>query len=164
MSKPHLAIQNQAVKYAQKDMNGDDISIKDLENKIPNDTITMYEINMNIHYGNVSTGWSKDPTGYMTLIYKAPDNLTIKDLMTAYKPISATGDFDEFGEPYPVLACTSTSFSGNDLNSIRTLNYLSADELVTMVYLQPIIWDEVLTDPSWGFTNVTIKKYNLLAK
>ena len=39
MSKPHLAIQNQAVKYAQKDMNGDDINIKELEGKIADNNL-----------------------------------------------------------------------------------------------------------------------------
>lgn len=39
MSKPHLAIQNQAVKYAQKDMNGDDININELEGKITDNNL-----------------------------------------------------------------------------------------------------------------------------
>lgn len=62
MSKPHLAIQNQAVKYAQKDMNGDDINIKELEGKIPDKTTSLYFVEAIVYYADTDD----DETFYWT--------------------------------------------------------------------------------------------------
>lgn len=88
MSKSHLAVQNQAVKYAQKDMNGDDINIKELENKIPSKTACLYLVESTFTYNTRKAG-------YVKLLYLEPEGLTMEELLSGRYPISVAGNLEE---------------------------------------------------------------------
>lgn len=118
MSKPHLAIQNQAVKYAQKDMNGNDI--------VQYDYVAV-DLTLSINYNNISYKL------YIKGLYidikdnykKLPnsEDITLTDIMDWISPLV----IDQNGTVY---------LSGGDMNYLPvTLFYDNIGKKLTVSYL-----------------------------
>lgn len=112
MSKPHLAIQNQAVKYAQKDMNGNDINIKELEGKIPTKTTCLYIIEFTFT-------WNTNKAGYAKLLYLEPEGLTMDALLSGRYPLSISGNMEDPNNDILGIFYVKPSYSDDTLSNLN---------------------------------------------
>lgn len=133
MSKPHLAIQNQAVKYAQKDINGHDIVQYDYVTAYIEMTITTasedrYTLCLSGVYMDIKDNYKKLPPR---------DDLTFTDIIEWLIPLMYHQNYPAYFTGGDALS-TPVMVSYDEYDKLLNIDYVAGESILHNIELDAI--------------------------